>query len=234
MLEVKNLRKEFGNLVAIDDLTFSIDEQDIRAVIGPNGAGKTTFFNLLTGALSPDEGSIVFKGEDIVKKSIPEIARMGMVRKYQTASIYQELTVEENFRVAVDPSRISDPKKSIQNAVEQVQLEDKLQERAGSLSHGSKQWLEIGMILATEPELLLLDEPTAGMTAKETRRTAELIRKINKKEDVSTIIIEHDIDFVRQLQTQVTVLHQGSVLTEGSIEEIEQNTEVQEVYLGVE
>ena len=232
ILKVANLRKEFGNIVAMDNLDFALDDGEVHAIIGPNGAGKTTFFNLLTGTLPVDSGSVEFRGEPITNKTISEIAQMGMVRKFQTPSVYEELTIEEHFEIAVNPKKFADPDEQKRWAIEQVNLEDRLAEKAKSLDHGNKQWLEIGMILATDPGLLLLDEPTAGMTIEETRRTAELIKRLNKSEGMSIITIEHDLDFVRNLEATVTVLHHGSRLAEGSIEEIEENVDVQRVYIG--
>jgi urea ABC transporter ATP-binding protein UrtD len=232
ILEIRDLRKEFDGIVAIDGLDFSMEKGTIRAIIGPNGAGKTTFFNLITASLAADSGTIAFKGEDITGKSISEIAKKGIVRKFQTPSVWDELTVEENLTVAVDPSRVDDPKENIRKAIDYINLNDRLDDKAKSLDHGSKQWLEIGMILATDPDLLLLDEPTAGMTVEETNRTIELIKSFNKSEGTSVIAIEHDISFIRGLDSRLTVFHQGSVLAEGSIDEIERDEEVQRVYLG--
>lgn len=232
ILEVSDLRKDFDGIIAVDGLDFAMEEGTIRAVIGPNGAGKTTFFNLITGTLAPDAGTILFKSEDITGRSVSEIARRGMVRKFQTPSVYEELTIEENFRIAVDPSRVDEPEENIQKAIDYVNLSDRLGDKVGSLDHGNKQWLEIGMIVATDPDLLLLDEPTAGMTVEETNRTIELIQSLNESEGMSIIAIEHDIDFVRGLDSKVTVLHRGKVLAEGGIDEIERNEEIQRVYLG--
>lgn len=232
ILEVTNLRKEFGEIVATDNLSFSLEQGTVRAIIGPNGAGKTTFFNLLTGTLPADDGRIRFKDEDITEKNVHEIARMGMVRKFQTASVYDDLTIEENFQIAADPDRIPDRESRIDDAMEQVNLQDRAGELAGSLDHGNKQWLEIGMILTTDPDLLLLDEPTAGMTVEETNRTVDLIDDLSSRDDMSILVIEHDMRFVRALKTTVTVLHQGAVLAEGHIDEIENNNQVEQVYLG--
>lgn len=234
ILETRDLTKEFDGIVATDHLDFSIEAGDIRAIIGPNGAGKTTFFNLITGTISPDSGKILFKDEDITGQSIDKIAKKGMVRKFQTPSIYNELSVIENLRIAANPDRVDNIHKRIERSIDLINFNEKRNAKAGTLDHGNKQWLEIGMILTTDPDLMLLDEPTAGMTIEETHRTTDLIKQLNREEDLSIIAIEHDIDFVRKLSTTITVLHQGRVLAEGPINEIEQNNQVQRVYLGEE
>ena len=232
LLETTNLRKNFGKIVAMDGLDFRLEAGDIRAIIGPNGAGKTTFFNLLTGTLPVDEGTIRFKDTDITDEGVAEIAQMGMIRKYQTPSVFEELTIKEHFNIAANPSRLSDPERRKQWAIDQVNLGDRLDDKAGSLDHGNKQWLEIGMILAADPELLLLDEPTAGMTVEETKKTTDLIKRLNEEDNLSVITIEHDLEFVRNLQSPVTVLHQGKNVAEGTINEIEEDAYVQQIYIG--
>ena len=234
ILETRDLTKEFDGIVATDHLDFSIEAGDIRAIIGPNGAGKTTFFNLITGTIPPDSGKILFKDEDITGQSIDKIAKKGMVRKFQTPSIYNELSVIENLRIAANPDRVDNIDERIERSIDLINFNEKRDAKAGTLDHGNKQWLEIGMILTTDPDLMLLDEPTAGMTIEETHRTTDLIKQLNREEDLSIIAIEHDIDFVRKLSTTITVLHQGRVLAEGPINEIEQNNQVQRVYLGEE
>jgi len=232
LLETTNLRKKFGEVVAMDGLDFTLDKGEVRAIIGPNGAGKTTFFNLLTGALPVDDGQIKFKGDDITNEKIDMIAQMGMIRKFQTPSVYEELTIEEHFNIAANPSRMSDTKTRKGWALEKVGLENRVDEKAGSLDHGNKQWLEIGMILAADPDLLLLDEPTAGMTVEETNKTMKLIGHLNEKEDISVITIEHDLQFVRDLGASITVLHQGKNVAEGSIDQIESDPYVKQIYIG--
>ena len=232
LLETTNLRKKFGEVVAMDGLDFTLDKGEVRAIIGPNGAGKTTFFNLLTGALPVDDGQIKFKGDNITNEKIDMIAQMGMIRKFQTPSVYEELTIEEHFNIATNPSRMSDTKTRKGWALEKVGLENRVDEKAGSLDHGNKQWLEIGMILAADPDLLLLDEPTAGMTVEETNKTTKLIRHLNEKEDISVITIEHDLQFVRDLGASITVLHQGKNVAEGSIDQIESDPYVKQIYIG--
>ena len=229
ILKTEDLVKEFSGIVATDHLNFEAEEGQIECVIGPNGAGKTTFFNLITGVLNPDSGSIFFKGEEITEKSVDEIARRGIVRKYQTPSVYEEFTIGRNMRIAANAK--SGNNTSVTEILKLIGLEGRESEQAGALDHGRKQWLEIGMVLANDPELILLDEPTAGMTTQETNNTVDLIKTINS-EGITVIAIEHDLDFVRQLESRVTVLDRGSVLAQGQIAEIEANEEVQEVYIG--
>jgi branched-chain amino acid transport system ATP-binding protein len=232
ILRTDGLYKEFDGVVATDNLDYEMAAGEIQCIIGPNGAGKTTFFNLITGVLTPDSGTIHFDGEDITGRDIHEIARQGMVRKYQTPSVYDEMSVRRNIRVAFGEDKPDDPDARLAEIADLIGISDRLDEQAGTLDHGTKQWLEIGMVLANDPRLILLDEPTAGMTTEETTRTAELITSINEREGVSIVAIEHDIEFVRQLSSRVTVLHNGSVLAQGSVAAIESNEDVQNVYLG--
>lgn len=232
ILRTDGLYKEFDGVVATDNLDYEMAAGEIQCIIGPNGAGKTTFFNLITGVLTPDSGTIHFDGEDVTGRDIHEIARQGMVRKYQTPSVYDEMSVRRNIRVAFGEDKPDDPDARLAEIADLIGISDRLDEQAGTLDHGTKQWLEIGMVLANDPRLILLDEPTAGMTTEETTRTAELITSINEREGVSIVAIEHDIEFVRQLSSRVTVLHNGSVLAQGSVAEIESNEDVQNVYLG--
>jgi urea transport system ATP-binding protein len=243
VLQTKNLTKAFGGLVAVDHVNFSMSNGELRSVIGPNGCGKTTFFNLVTGRFKPTEGQVLYKGEDIANLSIHEIARKGVGRKFQVPSIFDSLSVYENIRVPL----FSDQKRqsmfvnrSIQKEyhdrilgiLDDVRLTGKGNEFAKNLSHGEKQWLEIGMALAAKPSLLLLDEPTAGMTIGETRATVGLIKKISIDLDISIIVIEHDISFVREIESRVTVLYKGQIINEGTFEEIHRDKTVREIYLG--
>jgi len=234
ILRTEDLVKSFSGVVATDHLEYEMDAGEIECVIGPNGAGKTTFFNLITGTLRPDSGTVHFDGEDITGLDIHEIARRGMVRKYQTPSVYAEMSVRRNIGIAFGEEKPPDRDQRLGEILDLVDLAGRADEEAGALDHGTKQWLEIGMVLANDPKLILLDEPTAGMTTEETRQTADLITEINAEEEVSIIAIEHDIEFVRRLSSRVTVLHQGSVLAQGSVSEIESNDDVQRVYLGDE
>lgn len=234
ILRTEDLVKEFDGIVATDHLDYEIETGEIQCIIGPNGAGKTTFFNLITGVLTPDSGTIWFDGTDITGQDIHEIARQGMVRKYQTPSVYDDMSVRRNVRIAFGEDKPTDGDERLAEILDLIDLAGRADEQAGTLDHGAKQWLEIGMVLANDPQLILLDEPTAGMTSDETMRTADLITSINEREGTSLIAIEHDIEFVRRLASPVTVLHQGAVLAQGSVEEIEGNEEVQNVYLGSE
>jgi len=230
VLQTKNLTKAFGGLVAVDHVNFSMSNGELRSVIGPNGCGKTTFFNLVTGRFKPTEGQVLYKGEDIANLSIHEIARKGVGRKFQVPSIFDSLSVYENIRVPL----FSDQKRqsmfvnrSIQKEyhdrilgiLDDVRLTGKGNEFAKNLSHGEKQWLEIGMALA-------------GMTIGETRATVGLIKKISIDLDISIIVIEHDISFVREIESRVTVLYKGQIINEGTFEEIHRDKTVREIYLG--
>jgi urea ABC transporter ATP-binding protein UrtD len=232
ILRTDDLVKEFDGVIATDHLTYEMPRGEIQCIIGPNGAGKTTFFNLITGSLKPDAGTVHFDGEDVTGLEIHEIAQRGMVRKYQTPSVYDDMSVRRNIDIAFGAEKPSNADSRRREILQRIGLTDRVGEHAGALDHGSKQWLEIGMVLANDPTLVLLDEPTAGMTADETAKTSDLITEINREEGVSIIAIEHDIDFVRQLSAPVTVLHRGQVLAQGSLSDIEENEDVQEVYLG--
>jgi urea transport system ATP-binding protein len=243
ILQTKNLSKAFGGLVAVDHVNFSMSRGELRSMIGPNGGGKTTFFNLVTGKFKPTEGRVFYKGEDITGLSIHEIARKGIGRKFQVPSIFDSLSVYENIRVPffsdqkrqsmfVNRSIRKDYHDQIMAIIQDVRLTEKVNEVAKNLSHGEKQWLEIGMALAGKPDLLLLDEPTAGMTLGETRATVDLIRSISSGFHLSILVIEHDISFVREIESRVTVLYKGQIINEGTFEEIQKDTTVKEIYLG--
>lgn len=242
MLETKSLTKEFDGFRAVDNLNFYLEKGELHCIIGPNGSGKTTLFNLISGFLKPTSGDIIFNNEKITNLMPHQIAQRGIIRKFQVPNVYNFFTLHENLKI---PSQIkSEGKislftrssikvgKKIDEILEIIQLKDKKKEVAGELSHGEMQWLEIGMTLAMEPSLLLLDEPTAGMTRDETKKTAEIIRSIS---NVTTIIIiEHDIQFIREISRKITVMHNGSILTEGPLEQIENDERVINVYLGKE
>jgi urea ABC transporter ATP-binding protein UrtD len=233
ILQTTNLNKSFNGIVAIDNLDFEMEKGGLECIIGPNGAGKTTFFNLLTGTLQPDEGEILFDGAEITGDPIHEIARNGLVRKYQTPKVYEDLTIRKNLRIAATVDDKNNPDKRIEEVLNQIRLTDYQGQKAGTLDHGRKQWLEIGMVLITNPKLMLLDEPTAGMTNEETKETASLIESMNT-DGLSIIVIEHDMDFIRKLDSRITVLHKGEILAQGDIDTIESNEMVQEVYIGGE
>ncbi|MBV9873585.1 MAG: urea ABC transporter ATP-binding protein UrtD [Verrucomicrobia bacterium] len=240
ILTAEGVTKSFDGFKAINDLNFYLDEGELRTIIGPNGAGKSTFLDLITGRTRPDQGQIEFKDTPVTKRSEYQIYRMGIGRKFQTPSVYSDHTVYENILLGLRGSRgvwsaifgkvTPAQNERIFEVLEIINLKDKAQVRAGALAHGQKQWLEIGMLIAQDPELMLVDEPAAGMTDEETARTGELLLSLAGKHTI--IVIEHDMVFVRQLASKVTVLHQGSVLCEGSLDEIQNDERVIEVYLG--
>jgi urea transport system ATP-binding protein len=240
LLTAEGVTKSFDGFKAINDLNFYLDEGELRTIIGPNGAGKSTFLDLITGRTRPDEGQIEFKDTPVTRKSEYQIYRMGIGRKFQTPSVYSDHTVYENILLGLKGSRgvwsaifgkvTPAQNERIFEVLETINLKEKAQGRAGALAHGQKQWLEIGMLIAQDPELMLVDEPAAGMTDEETARTGELLLSLAGKHTI--IVIEHDMVFVRQLASKVTVLHQGSVLCEGSLDEVQNDERVIEVYLG--
>lgn len=240
-LIVRGVSLSFGGFVVLDGLNLSVPRGQLRCVIGPNGAGKTTLFNLICGVLTPDEGTIHFSGSDVTRLDPYRRARMGIMRKFQVPSVFSDMTVLENLELAAvgadSPLALSgigrvDHSDAVFEALEKTRLSAFGHVLAGSLSHGQKQWLEIAMVVATRPKLMLLDEPTAGMTPTETRHTAELI--LSAAEGLTTVVIEHDINFLREIGEHVTVLHSGAVLVEGSFEEVERDQRVKDVYLGKE
>jgi urea ABC transporter ATP-binding protein UrtD len=236
LLRTEGLTKRFEGLLATDGVDFTLESGELRCVIGPNGAGKTTFISMISGHLKPTAGIIRYRGEEVTRLPVTERARRGIARKFQTPSVFDNLSVAENVELAVLASarRPRDVAEQITHVLALVRLEDQPAVLARNLSHGQRQWLEIGLLLANNAKLLLLDEPTAGMTAEETAATGDLVRRLIGKLDVASIIIEHDINFIRSLRAPITVLHLGRVLTEGSFEEVEQNQEVRDVYLGGE
>jgi len=240
VLSVEDLTVSFDGFKAVDGLNLYVDRNEVRVVIGPNGAGKTTVLDLISGKTRATGGSIKFKGLELTKMSEHMIVRAGIGRKFQTPSIYENLTTYENLEVsfprgrsvfgAIAFRRTADVDERVRQIAEEVFLTEMLDQTAELLSHGQKQWLEIGMLLMQNPELLLVDEPVAGMTDAETRQTAELLREINREHTI--VVVEHDMTFVRDLGVKVTCLHEGSVLAEGTIDQVSQNERVVEVYLG--
>lgn len=230
ILKVEELTKHFGGLTAIDQVDYRIESEGIRCLIGPNGAGKSTFFKMLAGRIQPDAGRILYKGEDITDTEPHERARLGMSIKFQDVSVYPKLSVHENLRIPVQRQNGAHDIE-IQELLETINLEQRRDTLVDTLSHGEQQWLEIGMATAIEPDLLLLDEPTAGMTIEETEDTGELIQSL-AKQGMAIIVVEHDINFVRQIAETVTVLHNGRIFAEGTVSKIEDNEEVQRIYLG--
>ncbi len=241
ILLLEGVHKSFDGYQAIQDLNFFLDEGELRVIIGPNGAGKSTMLDLITGRTRPDRGKVEFgSSTDLTGLSEYEINRLGIGRKFQTPSVYGEHTVFENLWLSLEGRRgvwstlFARVRPRDRERIDEVLCETGLQElrgvKAGTLSHGQKQWLEIGMLLAQNPRLLLVDEPAAGMTDEETERTGELLVKLAGRH--SLIVIEHDMVFVRQIARKVTVLHQGHVLCEGTVAEVQNNERVVEVYLG--
>ena len=236
LLTVQNLTKRFQGLVANEAINFSLSEGEIRSVIGPNGAGKTTFISMISGHLSPSEGQIVFRGKDITAFDVQRRARLGIIRKFQTPSVFLSLTARENIELAVIASGTPAAKRNgrIDEVLDLVRMTALADCEAAILSHGQRQWLEIGLLLGARAQLLLLDEPTAGMTAEETQATVQLIQYLTQELRLSAIIIEHDINFIRDLQAPITVLHLGKVFCEGSFEEVSADPHVRNIYLGEE
>jgi urea transport system ATP-binding protein len=242
LLYLDGISVSFDGFRALNELSFIVEPGEMRAIIGPNGAGKTTMMDVVTGKTRPDEGDVFFEegAYDLSKLDETEIAELGIGRKFQKPTVFEMHTVEDNLLLALKNDRrvratllwqSSLPQeKRISELLDIVRLKSLRSRVAGSLSHGQKQWLEIGMLLAQEPKLLLVDEPVAGMTDAETQQTAELLKEINR--DKTVIVVEHDMHFVRELGVKVTCLHEGSVLAEGSIDQVSTNRRVVEVYLG--
>jgi urea transport system ATP-binding protein len=242
LLCVDNISVSFDGFQALTNLTLVLGEGELRCIIGPNGAGKTTLMDVVTGKTRPDEGHVFFFSdlEDLTGLPEHEIARRGIGRKFQRPTVFPHHTVRENLELALASGKgvwrslFSTFSKAeaarVDEVLETIRLQDLLKVPAGGLAHGQKQWLEIGMLLAQEPKLLLVDEPVAGMTDAETRQTAELLKEINREKTV--IVVEHDMTFVRDLGVKVTVLHEGTVIAEGSIDQVSADERVVEVYLG--
>jgi urea transport system ATP-binding protein len=241
ILYLDGVSVSFDGFKAINNLSLVLKAGEMRAVIGPNGAGKTTMMDIITGKTRPNSGTVMFgQNTDLTKLDEPAIAALGIGRKFQKPTVFEPHTVWDNLLLALAGDRrtrftlwareTEDEKERIESILTTIRLKKHARSRAGDLSHGQKQWLEIGMLLAQEPQLLLVDEPVAGMTDAETEQTAELLREINKTRSV--VVVEHDMAFVRALGVKVTVLHEGSVLSEGSIDYVSEDPRVVEVYLG--
>ncbi len=241
LLYLDNVSVSFDGFKALNALSLVLAPGEMRAVIGPNGAGKTTMMDVITGKTRPDTGDVLFGGgTDLTKLDEPAIAELGIGRKFQKPTVFEPHTVWDNLLLALAGDRrprftvrareTAGERERIEQILQTTRLAEQRHRRAGDLSHGQKQWLEIGMLLAQEPQLLLVDEPVAGMTDAETEQTATLLRAIN--ETRSVVVVEHDMAFVRALGVKVTVLHEGSVLSEGSIDHVSEDPRVVEVYLG--
>lgn len=242
LLYLDGITVSFDGFKALNELSFLIEPREMRAIIGPNGAGKTTMMDVITGKTRPDAGEVYFEqgSHDLSKLDEAEIAKLGIGRKFQKPTVFEMHSVEDNLLLALKSDRgvratltwkdTPAQQNHIDEILDTIRLKNVRWRVAGSLSHGQKQWLEIGMLLAQEPKLLLVDEPVAGMTDAETLQTAELLKEINR--DKTVIVVEHDMAFVRELGVKVTCLHEGSVLAEGAIDQVSTNVRVVEVYLG--
>jgi urea transport system ATP-binding protein len=241
LLYLDGVTVSFDGFKALNNLSFTIEAGEMRAIIGPNGAGKTTMMDVVTGKTRPDLGDVMFDGTyDLTRLDEAEIAQLGIGRKFQKPTVFESHTVADNIELALKSDRrarsalwwreSAGERGSVDELLQTIRLTAVRDRLAGSLSHGQRQWLEIGMLLAQDPKLLLVDEPVAGMTDKETQQTAELLKEINRGHTV--VVVEHDMAFVRELGVKVTCLHEGSVLAEGTIDQVSSNERVVEVYLG--
>lgn len=234
LLDVKGLVKDFGGVRAVDGVDLAVGAGEMRCIIGPNGCGKTTLFNLITGYLPATEGSIRFEGRDLSGMAMHQIARAGIVRKFQVPSVFPDLTVADNVASALIRRRgkRAPGARMARELLETVRLESHAGERAGTLSHGQKQWLELAMVLATDPLLVLLDEPAAGMTRSEKMETVRLVAQIRSRSPVALLVIEHDMAFVEALGCEVAVMMMGRIVTSGAFADIRGNEAVRAAYLG--
>ena len=244
ILETRNIRKQFGGLVAVDNVSIKVHKNSLHAIIGPNGAGKTTFFNLLSGNLEPTSGKVIYKGQDITHQPVHRTIHFGIGRSFQITNIFPNLTVFENIRLASQAlgsdnfkfwqasSRFKKYEERTWNVIERVGLKERAQTLARTLPHGDQRKLELGMILAPDPEVLLLDEPTAGMASEQVPELIALIQGIQKEGNKTVMLVEHNMNVVMSVSDAITVMHQGMVLAEGTPAEIAANKEVQTAYLG--
>ena len=240
LLELRQITVSFDGFLALRDLNLSLQPGELRAVIGPNGAGKTTFLDVITGKTPPTQGDVVFKGRSLLGTSEHRIARLGIGRKFQSPRVFEKLTVQENLALAVSQPKQPWPllfgglsagqRDRVHHLMGIVNLQPRADWKAGSLSHGQKQWLEIAMLVGQDPDLLLVDEPVAGLTDEETDLTADLLKSLAG--DHTVLVIEHDMEFIRRLESPVTVLHQGHVLCEGTMDQVQVDQRVIDVYLG--
>ena len=241
ILYLEDVSVSFDGFKAINNLSLDIAPGELRCIIGPNGAGKTTMMDIITGKTKPDTGQVYFGSNiNLLEFNEPDIAKLGIGRKFQKPTVFEQLSVFENLELALKSDRSvassiffklnAIQKNRLIEVLETIKLEDSLSRQAGNLSHGQKQWLEIGMLLMQDPKLLLLDEPVAGMTDQETHRTAELFLKLRGKQ--SLVVVEHDMSFIKTIAEKITVLSEGSVLAEGTFEQVQANEKVIEVYLG--
>ena len=231
LLETRNLCMRFGGVQAVRNVDFTLAEGELRCLIGPNGAGKSTFFKMLTGQLQPSQGQVLFRGRDISQAYAHQIARLGIGIKTQVPSVFDGLSVRENIWLAANRLHSRDRAANVvDEMLERLGLAGVAERLVGQLAHGQRQWVELGIVLSTDPELILLDEPAAGMTYDEVQKTAQLVREINRTK--ALIVVEHDMQFIRMIAKQVTVFNQGSVLVEDAVENILRNPLVRDIYLG--
>ena len=231
LLRTRDLSVHFGGVKAVNNVNFTLAERELRCLIGPNGAGKSTFFKMLTGQLEPSHGEVLFRGHDISRAHAHQIARLGIGIKTQVPSVFDGLSVRENIHLGV--SRLHSGERArrlVDEMLERIGLRDAADHVVGQLAHGQRQWVELGLVLSTDPQLILLDEPAAGMTHEEVHKTAELVREINRTK--ALIVVEHDMQFIRMIAKQVTVFNRGSVLVEDAVENILRNPLVRDIYLG--
>jgi ABC-type uncharacterized transport system ATPase subunit len=231
LLQTLDLSVHFGGVKAVRNVNFTLAEGELRCLIGPNGAGKSTFFKMLTGQLEPSQGQVLFRGHDISRAHAHQIARLGIGIKTQVPSVFDGLSVRENIWLAA--SRIhsgEQARRLVDEMLERIGMTKAADLMVGQLAHGQRQWVELGLVLSTDPELILLDEPAGGMTHEEVLKTAELVREINRTK--ALIVVEHDMQFIRMIANQVTVFNQGSVLVEDNVENIMRNPIVRDIYLG--
>ena len=231
LLQTQDLSMHFGGVRAVRHVNFSLAEGELRCLIGPNGAGKSTFFKMLTGQLEPTHGQVLFRGQDISHAHAHDIARLGIGIKTQVPSVFDGLSVRENIWLAASRLHSGEKaKRAVDEMLERVGMTEAAGRLVGQLAHGQRQWVELGVVLSTDPDLVLLDEPAAGMTDQEVLRSVELVRYINKTK--ALIVVEHDMQFIRMIATKVTVFNQGAVLIEDNVEAIMHNPTVRDVYLG--
>ena len=240
LLSLENITVSFEGFLALNDLNLSLQKGELRAVIGPNGAGKTTFLDVITGKVRPTKGEVLFKGKSLIGRKEHKIARLGVGRKFQSPRVFENLTVKENLEISVStpksPLNLINKKikneqiDEIEKLIKIINLTKKMNTKAGALSHGQKQWLEIAMLLGQKPDLMLVDEPVAGLTDEETDLTADLLKTLSGENTV--VVIDHDMEFIRRLDSNVSVLNQGTVLCEGTMDTIQNDKKVIDVYLG--
>ena len=240
LLCLENITVSFEGFLALNDLNLNFKKGELRAVIGPNGAGKTTFLDVITGKVKPNKGDVFFKGKSLIGRKEHKIARLGVGRKFQSPRVFENLTVKENLEISVStpksPLNLFNKKikheqlEEIDNLMKIINLSQKINTKAGALSHGQKQWLEIAMLLGQKPDLMLVDEPVAGLTDEETDLTADLLKSLSGEKTV--VVIDHDMEFIRRLDSNVSVLNQGTVLCEGTMDTIQNDKKVIDVYLG--